>query len=94
MLAYHQYLRCREGSSTERLTAPLRLREDRMVTITNDKGTMMIEQALVYAAKYRALALRESDQLMARLFDENAHWLETTAARLKHTRNLLNDVRA
>jgi len=65
-----------------------------MVTITNDKGTMMIEQALACAVQYRAFALLESDQLMARLFEENAHWLETTAARLKYSLLNLNDVQA
>lgn len=52
----------------------------------------MIEQALVCAAKYRVLALNELDQLMVRLLKNNAIWLESTAARLKHTGNLLNDV--
>jgi hypothetical protein len=49
-----------------------------MVTITNAK-TLMIEQALVCAAKYRLLALSESNQLMVRLFEENALWLEGAA---------------
>jgi hypothetical protein len=62
-----------------------------MVTITNDKTAMMIEQALVCAAKYRVLALSESNQLMVRLFEKNALWLEGTAARLNHSGNLLND---
>jgi hypothetical protein len=46
----------------------------------------MIEQAL----KYRLLALSESDQLMVRLFEENALRLERTAARFKRTGNVLN----
>ncbi len=61
-----------------------------MVTITNTKA-VMIEQALVCAAKYRLLALSESDQLMVGLFEENALRLEGTAARLKHSGILLND---
>jgi hypothetical protein len=61
-----------------------------MVTITNDK----IEQALVSAARYRVLALSESNQLMVRLFEENALWLEGTAARLKHSSNIFNDAPA
>jgi hypothetical protein len=61
-----------------------------MVTITNDK----IEQALVCAARYRVLALSESNQLMVRLFEENALWLEGTAARLKHSSNIFNDAPA
>jgi hypothetical protein len=65
-----------------------------MVTITNAKAAMMIEQALVCAAKYRSLALSESDQLMVRLFEENALWLEGAAARLKRAGNLLNDAPA
>jgi hypothetical protein len=65
-----------------------------MVAITNDKATMIIEQALVCAAKYRVLALRESNQLMAQLLEKNALWLEDTAARLKHSGNLLKDVPA
>jgi hypothetical protein len=65
-----------------------------MVTITNDKATMIIEQALVCAAKYLALALSESNQLMVQLFKKNALWLEGTAARLKHSGNLLKDAPA
>jgi hypothetical protein len=61
-----------------------------MVTITNAKAAMIIEQALVCAAKYRLLALRESNQLMVRLFEENALWLEGAAARLKRAGKLLN----
>jgi len=61
-----------------------------MVTITNDK----IEQALVCAARYRVLALSESNQLMVRLFEEIALWLEGTAARLKHSSNIFNDAPA
>jgi hypothetical protein len=65
-----------------------------MVTITNDKAATMIEQALICAAKYRVLALNESNQLMIRLFEKNALWLEGTAARLKHSSNLLNEAPA
>jgi hypothetical protein len=65
-----------------------------MVTITNDKAATMIEQALVSAARYRVLALSESNQLMIRLFEENALWLEGTAARLKHSSNIFNDAPA
>jgi hypothetical protein len=65
-----------------------------MVTITNDKAATMIEQALVSAARYRVLALSESNQLMVRLFEENALWLEGTAARLKHSSNIFNDAPA
>jgi hypothetical protein len=61
-----------------------------MVTMTNVK----IEQALVCAARYRVLALSESNQLMVRLFEENALWLEGTAARLKHSSNIFNDAPA
>jgi hypothetical protein len=61
-----------------------------MVTITNDKAATKIEQALICAAKYRVLALSDSNPLMIRLFEENAHWLEDTAARLKHSGSLLN----
>jgi hypothetical protein len=61
-----------------------------MVTRTNDKTAMMIEQALVCASKYRVLALSDSNQLMVQLFEENALWLEGTAARLKQSSNLLN----
>ena len=43
-----------------------------MVTITNDKAAMLIEQALICAAKYRVLALSDSNPLMIRLFEENA----------------------
>ena len=56
-----------------------------MGTIANDKTAVMIEQALVCAAKYRVLALSESNQLIVRLFEENALWLEGTATRLKHS---------
>ena len=65
-----------------------------MVKITNDKAAMMIEQALVCAARYRVLALSESNQLMVRLFEENALWLEGVVTRLKHSSNLLNDAPA
>jgi hypothetical protein len=65
-----------------------------MVTITNAKAAMMIEQALVCAAKYRLLALSESNQLMVRLFEENALRLEGAAARLKRAGELLNDASA
>jgi hypothetical protein len=65
-----------------------------MVTISNDKAATMIEQALVSAARYRVLALSESNQLMVRLFEENALWLEGTAARLKHSSNIFNDAPA
>jgi hypothetical protein len=49
----------------------------------------MIEQALVCAAKYRLLALSESDQLMVQLFEENALRIERIAARLKRAGNVL-----
>ena len=65
-----------------------------MVTINNAKAAMMIEQALVCAAKYRLLALRESNQLMLRLFEENVLRLEGVAARLKRTGKLLDDASA
>lgn len=65
-----------------------------MVKITNDKAAMMIEQALVCAARYRTLALSESNQLMVRLFEENALWLEGVVPRLKHSSNLFNDAPA
>ena len=60
-----------------------------MVTIT--EAARIKEEALVCAAKYRILALSDSNPLMVRLFEENALWLEGTAARLKHSDNLLND---
>ena len=41
-----------------------------MVTITNDKAATKIEQALICAAKYRVLALSDSNPLMIRLFEE------------------------
>ena len=65
-----------------------------MIKITNDKAAMMIEQALVCAARYRVLALSESNQLMVRLFEENALWLEGVVTRLKHSSNLFNDAPA
>ena len=65
-----------------------------MVKITNDKAAMMIEQALVCAARYRVLALSESNQLMVRLFEQNALWLEGVATRLRHSSNLFNDAPA
>jgi hypothetical protein len=65
-----------------------------MVTITNDKATMMIEQALVCAARYRVLALSDSNPLMIRLFEENALRLEGIVARMKHSSNLLNNAPA
>ena len=65
-----------------------------MVTITDDKAAMMIEQALICAAKYRVLALSDSNPLMIRLFEENALWLEGMAARLKHSSNIFNDAPA
>jgi hypothetical protein len=58
-----------------------------MVTTTNATA-VMIEQALVCATKYRLLALSESDQLMVRLFKENALRLEATAARMKRAGNV------
>ena len=61
-----------------------------MVTITNDKAATMIEQALICAAKYRVLALSDSNRLMIRLFEENAFWLEGMVARLKHSSNIFN----
>ncbi len=54
-----------------------------MVTITNDKAAMMIEQALICAAKYRVLALSDSNPLMIRLFEENAIWLEVHGGALE-----------
>ena len=65
-----------------------------MVTISNDKAAMMIEQALASAARYRVLAVSDSNPLMIRLFEENALWLEGMVARLKHSSNLLNDAPA
>ena len=65
-----------------------------MVKIPNDKAAMMIEQALVCAARYRVLALSETNQLMVRLFEENALWLEGVVTRLKHSSNLFNDAPA
>ena len=65
-----------------------------MVTITNDKAAMMIEQALVCAARYRVLALSDSNPLMIRLFEENALWFEGVVTRLKHSSNLFNDAPA
>ena len=65
-----------------------------MVKITNDKAAMMIEQALVCAARYRVLALTDSNPLMIRLFEENALWLEGVVTRLKHSSNLFNDAPA
>jgi hypothetical protein len=59
-----------------------------MVTTTS-ATTVMIEQALVCAAKYRLLALSESDQLMVQLFEENALRIERIAARLKRAGNVL-----
>ena len=59
-----------------------------MVTTVN-ATTVMIEQAMVCAAKYRLLALSESDQLMVRLFEENVLRLERIAARLKRVGNVL-----
>jgi hypothetical protein len=61
-----------------------------MVTITNDK----IEQAIVCAARYRLLALSDSNPLMIRLLEQNALWLEGMVARLKHSSNLFNDAPA
>jgi len=58
-----------------------------MGAITNTKATM-IEQALVCAAKYHLLASSESNQLMVRLFEENALRLEAAAARLKRADTL------
>ena len=65
-----------------------------MVTITNDKAATMIEKALICAAKYRVLALSDSNPLMIRLFEQNALWLEGMVARLKHSSNILNDAPA
>ena len=65
-----------------------------MVTITNDKAAMMIEQALVCAAKYRVLASSDSNPLMVRLFEENVFRLERTAVRLKYSDKFLNDAPA
>ena len=85
----HLYLRCRKRSSTERVDGGSSAREHRMVTTT--KAARIIEEAVVCAAKYRVLALSDSNPLMVRLFEENALWLEGTAARLKHSDNLLKD---
>jgi len=60
-----------------------------MVTITG--AARIKEEALICASKYPILALSDSNPLMVRLFEENALWLEGTAARLKHSDNLLND---
>ena len=65
-----------------------------MVTIPSAKAAMVIDQALVCAAKYRRLASSDSNQLMVRLFEENALWLEGAAARLKRAGNLLDDAPA
>ena len=65
-----------------------------MVTITNDTAATKIEQALICAAKYRVLALSDSNPLMIRLFEQNALWLEGMVARLKHSSNLFNDAPA
>jgi hypothetical protein len=65
-----------------------------MVATANDNSAMMIEQALACAAKYRALALNEPNQLIVRLFEKNALWLEGTAARLQRSDNLLNEARS
>ena len=65
-----------------------------MAPITNAKAAKMIEHPRTYAAKYRLLALNESDQLMVRLFEENALWLEGEAERLQRAGNLLNDALA
>jgi hypothetical protein len=65
-----------------------------MVTISNDKAAMMIEQALVCAARYRVLASGDSNPLMIRLFEENALWLEGVVTRLKHSSNIFNDAPA
>jgi hypothetical protein len=65
-----------------------------MIKITNDKAAMMIDQALVCAARYRVLALNDSNPLMIRLFEENALWLEGVVTRLKHSNNLFNDAPA
>ena len=65
-----------------------------MVKISNDKAAMMIEQALVCAARYRVLALSDSNPLMIRLFEENALWLEGMVTRLEHSSNLFNQAPA
>jgi hypothetical protein len=65
-----------------------------MVKIANDKAAMMIEQALVCAARYRVLAVSDSNPLMIRLFEENALWLEAVVTRLKLSSNLFNDAPA
>jgi hypothetical protein len=65
-----------------------------VVTITNGKAAIMIEQALVCAARYRVLASSDSNPLMIRLFEENALWLEGMVARLKHSSNIFNDASA
>jgi len=61
-----------------------------MVTITNDKAAMLIEQALVCAARYRVLASSDSNPLMIQLFEENALRLEGIVARMKHSSSLFN----
>ena len=61
-----------------------------MVTLTNDQAATKIEQALICAAKYRVLALSDSNPLMIRLFEENALRLEGMVARLKHSSNIFN----
>ena len=65
-----------------------------MVTITNDKAAMMIEQALICAAKYGVLASSDSNPLMVQLFEENVLRLERIATRLKYSGNFLNDAPA
>jgi hypothetical protein len=61
-----------------------------MVTITNARAAVMMEEALACAARYRRLALSDSNRLMIRLFEENALWLECAAARLERAGNLSN----
>ena len=65
-----------------------------MVTITNDKAAVVIEQALICAAKYRVLASSDSNPLMVQLFEENVLRLERTAVRLKYSGKFLNDAPA
>jgi hypothetical protein len=62
-----------------------------MVTITSARAAMMKEEALVCATKYRLLASSDSNQLMVRLFEENALWLERAAARLERAGYLLDN---
>lgn len=95
MLACHEYLEYRERSPTKGVDgAPLGRGEVRVGTTANDNSAMMIEQALACAAKYRVLASSEPNQLMVQLFEQNADWLEGTAARLQRSGYRLSEARS